>query len=94
MSDGGKITLKPRISPSSTFLHFCYADLREKSLKGRKPRTKKTTPRFGFYSLLCDGAIHVHFVDGSVLSKRGKKVDFKDPSGIISSSSSKVDTAK
>ena len=43
--------------------------------------------------MLSDGTIHVHFVDGSVLSKRGKKVDFKDPSGNISSTSSKVETA-
>jgi len=49
--------------------------------------------RFGFCSLLSDGTIHVHFVDGTVLSKRGKKVDFKDPSGNISSISSKVETA-
>ena len=40
MSDEGKIKLKPRISPSSTFLHCYYADLREKSLKGVKPKTK------------------------------------------------------
>ena len=94
MSDGGKITLKPRISPSSTFLHCYYADLREKELEGEKAKDKEDySTRFGFYSLLCDGAIHVHFVDGSVLSKRGKKVDFKDPSGNISSTSSKVETA-
>ena len=43
--------------------------------------------RFGFSCLLSDGTICVDFVDGSVVTKKGKKVEYKDPSGNISNAS-------
>jgi len=43
--------------------------------------------RFGFSCLLSDGTICVDFVDGSMVTKKGKKVEYKDLSGNISNHS-------
>ena len=43
--------------------------------------------KFGFSCLLSDGTICVDFVDGSMVTKKGRKVEYKDPSGIISNTS-------
>ena len=96
----------PTKETPTQFLHCITAALEEclKRKEGERQSPSNQLPvhvtkwadystRFGFCSLLSDGTIHVHFVDGTVLSKRGKKVDFKDPSGNISSISSKVETA-
>ena len=43
--------------------------------------------RFGFSCLLSDSTICVAFVDGSMVTKKGRKVEYKDPSGNISKTS-------
>ena len=43
--------------------------------------------RFGFSCLLSDGSVCVDFVDGSMVTKKGRKVEYKDPSGNISKTS-------
>ena len=49
--------------------------------------------KFGFSCLLSDGTICVDFVDGSMVTKKGKKIKYKDPSGNMSIpvSSSQID---
>ena len=54
MSDGGKIKLKPRISPSSTFLHCVITRrLERKELEWEKVKDKEKTER-GFQEKIAE----------------------------------------
>jgi len=84
----------------SQFLQ-CIISALEECLKRKEGKTQSATnhlpahvtkwadysARFGFSCLLSDGTICVDFVDGSMVTKKGKKVEYKDPSGNISNAS-------